>query len=283
MSSFAKWADDDFQLEYLYTLQQCILVRAVKEDLITVTSKHSGGQVVRGHYIFKIPDTEVTMVAAGFADGTHFSNFHWQHHYTQGRQLLTTDQIKELCPPDIWQAISTGIFPGLDRLKEQLDNSMQHRHLTQAELELMAQVNMHWFLREVILQDSCFLLPANPNSRLWRDTELFDDPTSPFMAGLAETLTPAVQQLQSKADRVHESIITAPAGQSVLDEARSVLGIKQATTVAHSRQLLEEMIRILDRRVQDQQQPQPQQPQQQPQQVLPQVKPMKLFVTPHRV
>ena len=217
----------------------------MREELITVTSKHSGGQVVRGHYIFKVPDTEVTMVAGGFADGIHFSDFRWQHHYTQGRQLMTTDHIRQVCPPEIWQAISAGIFPELDRLKAHLD-SIQFRRLTQAEQELQAQVNLHWYLREVILQDSCFLYPKFINSRLWRDIELFSDPDSPFMMWLKETLTPAVQKLQQQADRVHDSIIRAPLGQSILDQARTALGIRQATTTAHSRQLLAKMIDLLD-------------------------------------
>ena len=213
-------------------IQYCVAC-AVKEDLITITSKHSRGQVVRGHYIFKIQDTEVTMVAAGFADGTHFSNFFWQNHYTQGRQLMTTDQIQQICPPPIWQAISEGIFPSLDRLKAHLD-SIQTRRLTQAEQELLAQVNLHWFLREVILQDSCFLYPLHPNSRLWRDMELFNDPHSPFMIWLKETLTPAVKELQQKADRVHDSIIRAPKGQSILDQARTILvqGLHHGLTCA---------------------------------------------------
>ena len=218
---------------------------------------------MRGHYIFKIPDTEVTMVAAGFADGTHFSNFFWQNHYTQGRQLMTTDQIQQICLPPIWQAISEGIFPSLDRLKAHLD-SIQTRRLTQAEQELLAQVNLHWFRREVILQDSCFLYPLHPNSRLWRDMELFNDPHSPFMIWLKVTLTPAVKELQQKADRVHDSIIRAPKGQSILDQARTILGIKQATTVAHSRQLLDKMIELLDAKQEGKPQPQPWPQQQQP-------------------
>lgn len=197
------------------------------------------------------------MVAAGFADGAHFSNFFWQNHYTQGRQLMTTDQIQQLCPPDIWQAISAGIFPSLDRLKAQLD-SIQTRRLTQAELELKAQVNLHWFLREVILQDSCFLYPLNSNSRLWRDLKLFDDPHSPFMVWLKETLTPAVRKLQQKADRLHHSIIRAPKGQSVLDQAITSLGIKQSTTAAQSRQLLDKTEELLDAEQQGKPLPQPQ-------------------------
>lgn len=200
---------------------------------------------MRGHYIFKVPDTEVTMVAGGFADGIHFSDFRWQHHYTQGRQLMTTDQIKQVCPPEIWQAISAGIFPELDRLKAHFDN-IQFRRLTQAEEELQAQVNLHWYLREVILQDSCFLYPKYINSRLWRDIELFSDPYSPFMMWLREVLTPAVQKLQQQADRLHDSIIRAPLGQSVLDQARAALGIRQATTTAHSRQLLAKAIELMD-------------------------------------
>ena len=199
----------------------------MKEELLTITSKHSGGQVVRGHYIFKIPDTEVTLVAAGFADGTHFSKFHWQHHYTQGHQLMTMNEIKKLCSEEIWQAISKGIFYSLDRLKAQID-SIQHRTLTQAEEELQAQLELHWFLRETLLQDACFLLIYHPNSRLFRDIDFFSDPHSPGMVWLREVLAPAVNKLQQQADRVHDSIIR---GSSVLQQARTNLCIKQATTV----------------------------------------------------
>lgn len=251
----------------------------MKEELLTITSKHSGGQVVRGHCIFKIPDTEVTMVAAGFADGTHFSKFHWQHHYTQGRQLMTTDEIKKLCPPEIWQAISEGIFPSLDRLKAQID-SAQHRRLTQAEEELQAQVELHWFLREVLLQDACFLLTDHPNSRLFRDIDFFSNPSSKGMVWLREVLTPAVQKLQQQADRLHDSIIRVTNGSSMLDQARASLGIKQATTVEHSRQLLAETDRLFaSLQIHSQPQPVPQ-PVAVPQQPLPVAKPDLPFLPP---
>ena len=43
-----------------------------------------------------------------------YSSWSNQLHYTQGRQLLTTDQIKQLCPPEIWQFINSNVFPGLE-------------------------------------------------------------------------------------------------------------------------------------------------------------------------
>ena len=60
-----EWPDNDCSFRIGVHCNNAF-VCAVKEDLITITSKHSGGQVVRGHDIFRIPATEVTMVAAGF-------------------------------------------------------------------------------------------------------------------------------------------------------------------------------------------------------------------------
>ena len=64
-------------------------------------AKHMAGKVHRASYLSKIAGVANTLFMAGHGQGTHAQNFFSQPHYTQGQQLMTTDKIKEICPPPI--------------------------------------------------------------------------------------------------------------------------------------------------------------------------------------
>ena len=220
-------------------------------------SKHTSGKVFRASYMYKIADAAMTLFAAGHGHGGNAQNFYWQQHYTQGRQLMTTDKIKEICPPPIWQFINDTLYPGLDEMMAELI-ARGTNNLTDQEDDFRAQIRLTWYFRETILQDAVFLYPLYHNSNLFRDSRLFQDVNSPFMIWILGDFSKAVREWHDMGLRAHDAIIRQRAGATVLDEARERLSIFQATMTEHSRLLLIEINRLLDARRQDKQLPAPQ-------------------------
>ena len=223
-------------------------------------AKHMAGKVHRASYLSKIADVANTLFMAGHGQGTNAQNFFWQQHYTQGRQLMTTDMIKEICPPDIWSFIDDNLYPGLDAMKAAVDERGR-KDPSPHEEDFRAQVRLAWYYREAILQDAPFLWPEHKNSNLFRSNSLFSDPDSPFMEWFLEVLTPAVHKWQAMGDRAHDSIIKQRSATTILDEARENCGFsgnKHVRTAEDQRLLLFEMMRILDARQGTQVSPPPQ-------------------------
>lgn len=72
---------------------------AVQGDQLRHTSKHQSSDVLTNSYLGKVPTISTTLFAAGYGGDPPAGLFHWQLHYTQGRQLLTTDVVRELLGP----------------------------------------------------------------------------------------------------------------------------------------------------------------------------------------
>ena len=147
----------------------------MREEQTQVRAKHTDGKVHRASYLSKIADVANTLFMAGHGQGTNAQNFFWQQHYTQGRQLMTTDKIKEICPPSIWKFIDDNLFPGLDAMKAAVDKRGR-RNLSSHEEDFRAQVRPAWHYREAILQDAPFLWPTHKNSNLFRSIRLSSAP-----------------------------------------------------------------------------------------------------------
>lgn len=226
----------------------------MSEEKLSRQTKHQPKKVLRDSYLAKVPTVNNTVWAAGFGNNIPAGLFHYQLHYTQGRQLLTTDQIKQLCPAEIWQFIDSNVFPGLDNAMAAVEER-GIKDLTPDEDDFRAQVRLCWFYRETIRQDASFLWPLFHDSRLFRDIKWFQDPYSPFMDWFQTVLTPAATLLQQQADRVH-SAIARQVTDTVMDEARDLLG--PPVTSADSRQLLSKMVEILDAQQLGKPAPQPQ-------------------------
>ena len=145
----------------------------------------------------------------------------------------------------MWEHFCEAMFPGMLAFKAQIDARGKHE-LPDDQEDMWFQAHVDYHLCECLLQDSAFFRWNFPNSPIWRALEVFQDPTTPFMQWHHDTLTPWVRQLQRDADRCHASIRNMRGGRTVLDTARSNLGIEVASTLDQSRALLQEMVRLLD-------------------------------------
>ena len=124
------------------------------------------------------------------------------------------------------------MFPGLLIFKAQIDARGNHELICDED-DMRIQAHVDYHLCQCLLQDSAPFRWVYPDSLIWRALEVFQDPTTPFMKWHHGTLTPWVRQLQRDADSVciHASIRNMRGGRTVLDRARSNLGIEVASTL----------------------------------------------------
>ena len=218
---------------------------AVDEEKMETISKHvANATAIRAHYKFKHAEVETMMKAAGFCEGIYASQFAWEGSFVQGRQLATVELIQAKWP-GMWEHFCEALFPGLLAFKAQID-TRGHHELYPDEDDMRIQAHVDYHLCQCLLQDSAFFRWDCPDSPIWRALEVFQDPTTPFMRWHHDTLAPWVRQLQRDAARCHASIRNMRGGRTVLDTARSNLGIEAASTLHQSRAILQEMVRLLD-------------------------------------
>lgn len=227
-------------------LHQAMLFCAGEEGSIKWLSKHLDGKVLQNSYIAKLPTIKLTLATAGFADGLCAANFSWQRHYVPGRQLVTTDQIREILGPENWKLVDDTLFPGLDAMQASV-NARGNKQLSDSEADFRAQVRLAWEYRETILQDVPLLYSEHGNTRLFRDVSLFVDPSSPFMQCVLDKLQPVLRNVQEMSNRAHDSLVRQRGTSTSLDKAREIYGYngsRSASTKEDSRQLLVKMTEL---------------------------------------
>lgn len=220
------------------------VLHAATEEQVESISKHvKDATALRGHYRFRHAEVETIMKAAGFCIGVSGSAFNWEYVFVQGRQLLTADKIQKQWPGR-WEEFCETMFPGLLSFKAQVD-SWGDRKLSDHEVDCRNLAYVDWHLCECLLQDSTFHYYDSPDSPIWKALGIFSDPTTDFMVWHRQQFSKDVKQLQQDAVAAYYSICSQRGGRTVLNDARDQLGIVDASTLDHSRALLQRMTDLL--------------------------------------
>lgn len=117
--------------------------------------------------------------------------------------------------------------------------------LTPHEADCRNQAYVDLTLCCTLLVDSAFHYYQYPDSDCWKQLGIFSDPTSEWMQWHHDQFAPYVQQPQHGAERAHKCIAQSKGGWTVLDQAKTNLGIGSASS-SQSWDLLHEMVRLMD-------------------------------------
>lgn len=218
---------------------------AIEEEIECISKHTKGATVLRTSYRFKSAEIKSITRLADYQEGIAGSDFKWEHHLIQGRQLITPDILQAKWPAE-WTEFQDTVFPGLVRLARDVHiRYRENTELNDHEGDCRNQALVDQALCCTLLVDSAFHYDQFRASACWKELGIFSDPTSKWMQWHHDEFAPWVQQLQRDAERAHACIRHPNGSMTVLDQARSNLGIINASS-SQSWELLREMVKLMD-------------------------------------